>query len=45
VLAKLAVRVRRFDSDHNRMTGARDARSAAAVAVRTRDLRVLTADG
>ena len=45
VPAKLAARVRLFDTGHNRKTDARDAHSIAVVAVRTKDLRVLRADG
>jgi transposase len=45
VPAKLAARVRLFDTGHNRKTDARDAHSIAVVAVRTRTLRVLAADG
>jgi transposase len=45
VPAKLAARVRLFDTGHNRKTDARDAHSVAVVAVRTKDLRVLAADG
>ena len=45
VPAKLAARVRLFDTGHNRKTDARDAHSIAIVAVRTRDLRVLQVDG
>jgi len=45
VPAKLAARVRLFDTGHNRKTDARDAHSIAIVAVRTKTLRVLTADG
>jgi hypothetical protein len=41
VPAKLAVRVWRFDSGHNRVIDAREAHSVAAVAVCTRGLRVL----
>ena len=43
--AKLAARVRLFDTGHNRKTDAHDAHSIAAVAVRTKTLRVLAADG
>ena len=39
VPAKLAARVRLFDTGHNRKTDARDAHSIAVVAVRTRSLR------
>lgn len=45
VPAKLAARVRLFDSGHNRKTDALDAHSVAVVAVRTADLRVLKVDG
>jgi transposase len=45
VPAKLAARVRLFDTGHNRKTDARDAHSIAVVAVRSKDLRVLAADG
>jgi transposase len=45
VPAKLAARVRLFDSGHNRKTDARDAHSIAVVAVRTTTLRVLSVDG
>ena len=45
VPAKLAARVRLFDTGHNRKTDARDAHSVAIVAVRTRTLRVLNLDG
>ena len=45
VPAKLAARVRLFDTGHNRKTDARDAHSIAIVAVRTKTLRVLRADG
>ena len=45
VPAKLAARVRLFDTGHNRKTDARDAHSIAVVAVRTKTLRVLKADG
>jgi transposase len=44
VPAKLAARVRLFDTGHNRKTDAHDAHSIAMVAVRTTGLRVLTAD-
>ena len=43
--AKLAARVRLFDTGHNRKTDALDAHSIAVVAVRTPGLRVLAADG
>ena len=45
VPAKLAARVRLFDTGHNRKTDAHDAHSIAAVAVRTKTLRVLAVDG
>jgi transposase len=45
VPAKLAARVRLFDSGHNRKTDALDAHSVAVVAVRTSNLRVLKATG
>ena len=45
VPAKLAARVRLFDTGHNRKTDARDAHSIAVVAVRTSTLRVLHLDG
>jgi len=45
VPAKLAARVRLFDTGHNRKTDALDAHSIAIVAVRTRGLRVLKVDG
>lgn len=45
VPAKLAARVRLFDTGHNRKTDAHDAHSIAMVAVRTRGLRVLVVDG
>src|SRR6188472_4202291 len=45
VPAKLAARVRLFDTGHNRKTDARDAHSIAVVAVRTQGLRVLQVDG
>ena len=45
VPAKLAARVRLFDTGHNRKTDALDAHSIAIVAVRTRGLRVLAVDG
>jgi len=45
VPAKLAARVRLFDTGHNRKTDARDAHSIAIVAVRTGSLRVLKVDG
>ena len=45
VPAKLAARVRLFDTGHNRKTDALDAHSIAMVAVRTKGLRVLRIDG
>jgi transposase len=45
VPAKLAARVRLFDTGHNRKTDALDAHSIAVVAVRTQGLRVLAVDG
>jgi transposase len=45
VPAKLAARVRLFDTGHNRKTDALDAHSIAMVAVRTNGLRVLQVDG
>ena len=45
VPAKLAARVRLFDTGHNRKTDAHDAHAVAAVAVRTHTLRVLQLDG
>ena len=45
VPAKLAARVRLFDTGHNRKTDAHDAHSIAIVAVRTKTLRVLQLDG
>src|SRR3954451_12915791 len=45
VPAKLAARVRLFDTGHNRKTDALDAHSIAIVAVRTRNLRVRKVDG
>ncbi|WP_228387442.1 IS110 family transposase [Nocardioides sp. dk884] len=45
VPAKLAVRVRLFDTGHNRKTDAHDAHAVAVVAVRTTNLRVLKVDG
>jgi transposase len=45
VPAKLAARIRLFDTGHNRKTDARDAHSIAIVAVRTKTLRVLQLDG
>ena len=45
VPAKLAARVRLFDTGHNRKTDALDAHSIAVVAVRTPGLRVVAADG
>jgi transposase len=43
--AKLAARVRLFDTGNNRKTDAHDAHSIAVVAVRTARLRVLQVDG
>jgi transposase len=45
VPAKLAARVRLFDTGHNRKTDALDAHSIAVVAVRTTGLRVVAEDG
>jgi transposase len=45
VPAKLAARVRLFDTGHNRKTDAHDAHAIAMVAVRTPHLRVLKIDG
>jgi transposase len=45
VPAKLAARVRLFDTGHNRKTDALDAHSIAVVAVRTTGLRVVVQDG
>ena len=45
VPAKLAARMRLFDTGQNRKTDAHDAHSIAAVAVRTKTLRVLQVDG
>jgi transposase len=45
VPAKLAARVRLFDTGHNRKTDARDAHSIAVVAARTAGLRILKVDG
>lgn len=45
VPAKLAARVRLFDSGHNRKTDAHDAHAVAMVAVRTKGLRSLQVDG
>jgi transposase len=45
VPAKLAARVRLFDTGHNRKTDALDAHSVAVVAVRTPNLRALKIDG
>src|SRR3954467_5825727 len=45
VPAKLAARVRLFDTGHNRKTDALDGHSIASVAVRTEGLRVLELDG
>src|SRR5690348_9204961 len=44
VPAKLAARVRLFDTGHNRKTDAHDAHAVAVVAVRTAGLRVLAYD-
>jgi transposase len=45
VPAKLAARVRLFDTGHNRKADGLDAHSVAVVAVRTSNLRVLKVDG
>ena len=45
VPAKLAARVRLFDTGHNRQTDAHDAHSIAVVALRTKTLRVLQVHG
>jgi transposase len=45
VPAKLAARVRLFDTGHNRKTDALDAHSIAVVAVRTDGLRMVVEDG
>jgi transposase len=45
VPAKLAARVRLFDTGHDRKTDAHDAHSIAMVAARTTGLRPLQADG
>src|SRR5215217_7870896 len=45
VPAKLAARVRLFDTGHNRKTDAHDAHAVAVVGVRTANLRVLKIDG
>ena len=45
VPAKLAARVRLFDTGHNRKTDDHDAHAVAAVAARTTTLRVLHHDG
>jgi transposase len=45
VPAKLAARVRLFDTGHNRKTDALDAHAIAVVAVRSANLRVLRVDG
>jgi transposase len=45
VPAKLAARVRLFDTGHNRKTDARDAHAIAMVAVRTSGLRQVVPDG
>jgi transposase len=42
---KLSARARLFDTGHNRKTEAHDAHAVAAVAVRTKGLRVLSYDG
>ena len=42
---KLSARARLFDTGHNRKTDAHDAHAVAAVAVRTKGLRVLAYDG
>lgn len=42
---KLSARARVFDTGHNRKTDAHDAHAVAAVAVRTKGLRVLSHDG
>ena len=42
---KLSARARLFDTGHNRKTDAHDAHAVAAVAVRTKGLRVLSYDG
>jgi transposase len=44
VPAKLSARARLFDTGHNRKTDAHDAHAVAAVAVRTKNLRVLAYD-
>jgi transposase len=44
VPAKLSARARLFDTGHNRKTDAHDAHAVAVVAVRTRNLRVLSYD-
>ena len=44
VPAKLAARVRLFDTGHNRKTDAHDAHAVAVVAARTAGLRVLSYD-
>ena len=44
VPAKLSARARLFDTGHNRKTDAHDAHAVAAVAVRTRGLRMLSYD-
>ena len=41
---KLSARARLFDTGHNRKTDAHDAHAVAAVAVRTKGLRVLSYD-
>ena len=45
VPAKLAARVRLFDTGHNRKTDTLDAHSIAVVAIRTKTLRVVAPDG
>src|SRR3954471_15041358 len=45
VPAKLSARARLFATGHNRKTDAHDAHAVAVVAVRTKTLRVLAADG
>jgi hypothetical protein len=44
VPAKLSARARLFDTGHNRKTDAHDALAVADIAVRTKNLRVLTED-
>ena len=43
--AKLSARVRLFNTGHDRKTDAHDAHAVSAVAVRTKNLRVLRVDG